>query len=413
MAKKILVGLILALTLTTCFMLTACDNNNIDVEHQHVHKYEQAWQRDSKQHWHLSLCTEEGCPKTSEKQDHDFINGVCYICKYENSSAGRQDPAKTAGFVCQDTTTGYTLMDFSTAIRDLEVETYDGKYITQIMSGITNGKNYKSLKSITLGDHVQTVGMNAFEGCTNLEEVIIKNCAVSIGENAFADCVNLKKVTIGNKAVAFYSNAFAGCTALSSEGEVHIADINSWSNIRFLNAAANPLSLAKKLYVGDELVENVVLPNNLKEINDYAFYNCSNIKSVVIPGSVTMIGKDAFNDCIELENVEFLGSLSDWCKIFFYTRNSNPIAFAKKLYIDGKLLENADIPEGVYDISNFAFTACESIKKVSLPKSLLTIGDGVFADAINIAEVKYMGSADEWKQVAIGKNNENWLGLLQ
>ena len=54
-------------------------------------------------------------------------------------------------------------------------------------------------------------------------------------------------------------------------------------------------------YVGED--ENIVVPSEIKKINDYAFYNCRNIKSVQIPDSVLEIGKRVFMGCSQLQTI--------------------------------------------------------------------------------------------------------------
>lgn len=51
-------------------------------------------------------------------------------------------------------------------------------------------------------------------------------------------------------------------------------------------------------YVGDiGIVTSVALPNTIRSISDYAFYNQKNLLSISIPNGVTMIGKRAFGFC--------------------------------------------------------------------------------------------------------------------
>ena len=58
---------------------------------------------------------------------------------------------------------------------------------------------------------------------------------------------------------------------------------------------------------------NVVIPDGVREIGDYAFSDCRSLTNITIPDSVTEIGRSAFGGCSILtsitipENVE-LGS---------------------------------------------------------------------------------------------------------
>ena len=51
----------------------------------------------------------------------------------------------------------------------------------------------------------------------------------------------------------------------------------------------------------------VVVPSTIKEIPNYAFYNCYNLREVVIGKNVNKIGEYAFNDCKYLKKVIFKG----------------------------------------------------------------------------------------------------------
>lgn len=52
-----------------------------------------------------------------------------------------------------------------------------------------------------------------------------------------------------------------------------------------------------------EEVKDLVIPNSVTSIRNYAFYNCSVLTSVTIPNSVTSIGDKAFYGCKGLTSV--------------------------------------------------------------------------------------------------------------
>ena len=56
----------------------------------------------------------------------------------------------------------------------------------------------------------------------------------------------------------------------------------------------------------DEVIE---IPENVKEIANYAFYGCKSLKEIIIPSSVTEIGYGAFWDCSSLKKVIIPGSV--------------------------------------------------------------------------------------------------------
>ena len=147
---------------------------------------------------------------------------------------------------------------------------------------------------------VTSIGSYAFYECSGLTSVTIGNSVTSIGGYAFYKCSGLTSVTIPNSVTSIGDCAFSGCSGLTS---VHISDIAAWCNIDFDYSQSNPLSYAHHLYLNGEEVKDLVIPNSVTSIGEWAFYECSGLTSVTIPNSVTSIGKYAFSNCPELLDV--------------------------------------------------------------------------------------------------------------
>ena len=62
-------------------------------------------------------------------------------------------------------------------------------------------------------------------------------------------------------------------------------------------------------YMIPKNIKKIVIPNSVKNIESYAFENCSRLISVMIPNSVTSIGNHAFFDCRSLASVTIPNSI--------------------------------------------------------------------------------------------------------
>ncbi len=353
-----------------------------------------------------------------------------------------------------------------------------------------------SLTSINIPDSVTSIGGAAFYGCSSLTSVNIPKSVKSIGEYAFYNCIALTEIyynaekaaldfsseynyifynagtagkgitlTIGKNvtkipAYLFYpyseigylyqkitnivfeegsncksigAGAFEKCEYLKN---VYITDIASWCAIEFADYYSNPLFYADNLYLNNELVTELVIPEGVTKIGSYAFCDYQKITRVKIPESVTSIGDDAFSCCklIEVINKSSLniragyddyGFVASYAKqvikdesesniikqddYIFYNDNviyyllgyigtdtnlvlpddinGNSYAIYKYAFYDCDKLDSVAIGNGVTSIGNYAFYICDSLTSITIPESVTNIGDHAFVGCYKLIEV--------------------------
>ena len=169
----------------------------------------------------------------------------------------------------------------------------------------------KALMEIVLPNSVDSIDYQSFYSCDALTEIIIPDNVTAIGSYAFQSCSNLTSVTMGSGITYIGRYAFSRCNMLD---KVIISDLDAWLKISFGDSSANPLTYAHSLYVGDELLTDLVIPGTVTDISQYAFDGCTSIASVYIPQSVTSIGQYAFNGMNSLKNCplcRFSGRLAE------------------------------------------------------------------------------------------------------
>ena len=126
----------------------------------------------------------------------------------------------------------------------------------------------------------------------------------------------------------------------------------------------------KQMYIGEDTITKVIIPEGVTTINQYAFANLTALEEVVLPSTLTRIGVGAFYNCtalkkINLENVKFI----------------NEKAFANCP------LEELNFASTV-SIGTYAFQNCK-LASVVLPACAQSLSEGAFADNELLTSVQF------------------------
>ena len=241
---------------------------------------------------------------------------------------------------------------------------------------------YASLTDIFIPDSVTRIGDHAFFNCRQLQDVVFSNSLNSIGIAAFYHC-NLSKISIPKNVTAIGENAFSDCGV---SPQTHIEDLAAWCAIQFDNYNANPLSCGGDLYVNGEPITKLILPENLRSIGNFAFAGANKIAELTIPKTLLSIGVGAFYDCDALKSVS-VGDIATWCSLSFANAKSNPIYYARNLYMDGELITDLTVPASVKEIGTYTFSNCVNLLSVTIENGVESIGDFAFYGCINLTSV--------------------------
>ena len=323
-------------------------------------------------------------------------------------------------------------------LKDVELEkiTYLSQYAFYSCEG---------LESVSL-PKVEYIGKNAFKGCYKLRYISFP-VVERIDSYAFSNCVNILQFILPSSLTTIDTNAFYECRPVEvvNYTSFSIYRLNSGNGYVGYNAysiikdIANSVietegnfitfTFSNKKYVAglvDRTVKKVVIPNTIDEIKMAAFYgdqieeleisnfnrvlayyfygnsyyyNSSylpeSLTKVVIGSDTTSLAKNCFTNCKYIKEIYYNGTIEDWCKMDFSSREYNPLCCGiDNIYFkvgnEYKILDTIEIPESITEIGNYQFAGFK-IKKVIIPSSVTYIGSYAFYNCRNLTDI-VMGS---------------------
>ncbi len=227
-----------------------------------------------------------------------------------------------------------------------------------------------SLQNITIPDSVTYIYDKAFYGCDNLTSVIIGKSVTGIGQNVFDRCENLESITIPESLKGFDYGAFNYCYRLKNV--YYEGTLEQWCNITFSDSTANPCHNGANFYINGELVVNMVIPNSVTSIGEYAFSGCNSLMNVIIGDGITSIRPQAFSYCKNLISITLPDSVTSIGNQVFYGCSS---------------LKSITIPDSITSIGNQVFYGCSSLTSINIPDSITSIGDQAFYECNSMTNI--------------------------
>ena len=231
--------------------------------------------------------------------------------------------------------------------------------VHSIGEGVFSGSG---LKSITIPASIKSIPDWSFFNCHNLNSVHLHNSVTSIGDNAFSLCRELADIHMSNSLEYIGDFAFMGCqmkrfdipntvtyigSSVFSDSMIETINIHK-STANFSSYTFSDSVLLEKINVDSDNTEfssiNGVLfnkdcttlicvppyyktkiyhvPSTVCKIEDHAFQNCENIEEVILPDSLKEIGGEAFKSCLSLRNIRFSDSIEYvGLRAFAYCKN--------------------------------------------------------------------------------------------
>lgn len=237
--------------------------------------------------------------------------------------------------------------------------------------------NASALQSVTMSFNAKEIQMKAFEDCVSLEQIYIPDSVRMIHETAFDGCPKLQ----------IFANYYSKGATFAQNNDV------KW--IEKAEFALNQAELEKEEYFFRKEKEAELA--KAKEEKEYADAIAKNEKGLL--GKTQIVGEHAvvlFNRYDTTVNSGVQAAFEDKLKkgisagkvkehLFFMEKDLNQISLPSDIKEIGELsfartsLKEITIPEGVTTIGYGAFYHCESLEEVRIPDTVSFIDANAFA----------------------------------
>ena len=237
----------------------------------------------------------------------------------------------------------------------------------------------KSLRSAQLPSSLATLGINVFNGCTNLFTLtpFLPATVTAVGNSAFQSvpapqALDLSSVTsLGN-----YVFRSAGLTSVVFSANLTLIDqynFNSCKSLRSVQLPANLLTLGQNAFSACTNLYELQLPPTLVTINASALASCSRLTNVspLLSATVTAVGDSAFSGtplggAMDLSSVTNLGQ-----QAFRTASGLTSVVFSAQLVT----------------IPFYAFEGCSGLSSAQLPVKLGTVGERAFSGCSSLTSL--------------------------
>lgn len=236
---------------------------------------------------------------------------------------------------------------------------------------------------------VVVIKTGAFSGCGSLKRVQLPETLEVVQRESFKESVALEEVISPSNLTCFEKNAFIGCVRLQEEQGlllIHDKVVDYFGDSSHVVIPNGVKKIDDYTFFENKNLDTITFPNTLEEIGDSAFGLCINLKEVVLPDSLITMRTSAFAFCDALEKVVLSDGLE--ClevQVFANCRALREVVFGKGLKVIEKRvfhqcisIISLHLPPHLKIIHQEAFCDCENLEEIYVPNSVELISGYVF-----------------------------------
>lgn len=155
---------------------------------------------------------------------------------------------------------------------------------------------------------------------------------------------------------------------------------------------------------GEKYKGEIVIPSSVEYegkkytvnyLGQNVFVNCKHLTSISIPASIIGQEWSIFDGCENLHKVN-VEDLSSFIKLDVGGwRTGSPFTYGADLYLNGEIVKDLVIPEGIESVGYCKFAKCTSIESVTMPSTMKVAGTYSFSNCPNLKTIDMLGSSLE------------------
>ena len=265
--------------------------------------------------------------------------------------------------------------------------------------------------NLVIPDGITSIEDNVFVGCSGFTGTIsVPDGVTTIGSEAFRDCTGFTGISTLNNVTTIRYQAFYGCTGLT--GTLTISD--------------KVITIGEAAFEKCNQIEELVLPDSVTTIKNEAFMYCDNLQTIRGGNNVATIGEEYVfyvdytvnttliteSDTLryyDWENDNRIIKITQW-KVgddilaiwddttktitidgvggdYYSFDSDDPLFFTANTGEDNDIIEKVVIVDGITAIADNSFNGflgLTSFSDVTIPESVISIGDDAFESCSNI-----------------------------
>lgn len=270
-------------------------------------------------------------------------------------------------------------------------------------SSLDEGEAAPLFTKAIIPESVERMGSYSFQDCVNLKEVHYLTSASTYSTSAtgyatymFDGCTNLEKIVLNQEITSFGNYTFRNCSSLTT---IDLYDPIKGEVTEGVTGVAKLPDMLE--YIGTYCFQNtgfteIFIPRGVTKLSSAvsstttgsaALSNNAKLEKVVLHDALTMLGSDVFMNCPNLKTVQYTTS-------------------------DGALNGEENVvtlPYGLQLIGDNAFTE-SGVEKVIIPETVTRVGAEAFSNCLSLKEVQYLTSSTRYSTSKTSYTDSVFLG---